>query len=78
MQIVTEVLLQWDVKKQQSRTKKGGILGKLLAFVRADEEQGRKTLHSHWQIWVEKLNQKLRDQLFDKDEELWTRLDRDA
>ena len=68
MQIVTEVLLQWDVKKQQSRTEKGGILGKLLAFVRADEEQGRKTLHSHWQIWVEQLNQKLRDQLFDKDE----------
>ena len=66
MQIVTEVLLRWDVKKQQSRGE--GILGNVLAFVRADEEQGRKTLHSHWQIWVEELNQKLRDQLFDKDE----------
>ena len=65
MQVVTEVLLQWDVKKQQSRTEKGGILGKLLAFVRADEEQGRKTLHSHWQVWVKELNQKLRDQLFE-------------
>ena len=69
MQVVTEVLLQWDVKKQQSRTEKGGILGKLLAFVRADEEQGRKTLHSHWQVWVKELNQKLRDQLFDKNED---------
>ena len=33
----------------------------------ADEEQGRKTLHSHWQIWTEELTQNLRDSLFDND-----------
>ena len=33
----------------------------------ADEEQGRKTLHRHWQIWVQELNQTLRDCLFDTD-----------
>ncbi len=33
----------------------------------ANEEQGRKTLHQHWQIWVEDMNQSLRNALFDKD-----------
>ncbi len=33
----------------------------------ADEEQGCKTLHQHWQIWVQELNQTLRDCLFDTD-----------
>ena len=38
-------LLGWDFtgKKQ----KKTGIFGKCFAFVRADEEQGRHTLHGH-------------------------------
>ena len=34
-------------------TKQHGILEKVIAFAPAHEEQGRKTLHSHWQIWVE-------------------------
>jgi hypothetical protein len=46
---------------------KQGILGTVLAFSGADEEQGRKTLHRHWQIWVQELNQTLRDCLFDMD-----------
>ena len=33
----------------------------------AYEEQGYKTLHRHWQIWVQELNQTLRDCLFDTD-----------
>ena len=37
-----------------------------MAFVLADEEQGRNTLHRHWQIWVEELNRNLRDMMFDK------------
>jgi hypothetical protein len=36
----------------------------VLAFFGADEEQGCETLHRHWQIWVEELNQTLRDSLF--------------
>jgi hypothetical protein len=35
------------------------------AFAGADEEQGQKTLHQHWQIWVEEINQTLRNALFD-------------
>jgi hypothetical protein len=37
------------------------------AFADTDEEQGRKTLHQHWQIWVEEINQTLRNALFDND-----------
>jgi hypothetical protein len=65
MQILTECLLKWDTKRQTSKGK--GILGTVLAFAGADEEQGRKTLHQHWQIWVEEINQTLRDCLFHKD-----------
>ena len=56
-------MLRWDTKTQSSRGK--GILGTVLAFFGADEEQGRKTLHRHWQIWVQELNQTLQDCLFD-------------
>ncbi len=39
----------------------------MLAFSGADEEQGHKTLHQYWQIWVQELNQTLQDCLFDTD-----------
>ncbi len=67
MQILTECLLRWDTKTQTSKGK--GILGTVIAFVGADEEQGHKTLHRHWQIWVKEINQtvKVRDSLFHKD-----------
>ena len=58
-------MLRWDTKTQSSRGK--GILGTVIAFFGADEEQGRKTLHRHWQIWVKELNKTLRDCLFDRD-----------
>ncbi len=50
-------MLRWDTKTQSSKGK--GILGTVLAFTGADEEQGRKTVHQHWQIWVQELNQTL-------------------
>jgi hypothetical protein len=65
VQILTECLLRWDTKTQTSKGK--GILGTVIAFARADEEQGRKTLHQHWQIWVNEINQTVRDSLFHKD-----------
>jgi hypothetical protein len=39
----------------------------VLAFSAADEEQGRKTFHRHWQIWVEEIDQMLRNCLFHED-----------
>jgi len=43
MQILTESLLKWDNKTLTSKGK--GILGTVIAFAGADEEQGCKTLH---------------------------------
>jgi hypothetical protein len=57
MQILTECMLKWDVKSKSSTGK--GILGTVHAFAGADKEQGRKTLHWHWQIWVKEINQLL-------------------
>ena len=71
MQILTECLLKWDTKTQLSKGK--GILGTVIAFAGADEEQGRKTLHRHWQIWVKEIDQNIRDCLFHKDDK--TRLE---
>ena len=65
MQILTKCLLKWDIKKRKSTGQ--GILGTILAFFGADEEQGRKTLHRHWQIWTKEMNQTLRNSLFDND-----------
>jgi hypothetical protein len=65
MQILTEYLLRWDTKTQTSKGK--GILGTVISFAGADEEQGGKTLHQHWQTWVKEINQTLRDSLFHKD-----------
>ena len=65
MQILTHCLLKWDTQKRKSTGQ--GILGTVLAFFGADEEQGRKTLHRHWQIWTKEMNQTLRNSLFDND-----------
>ncbi len=54
MQILMECMLHWDIKKKTSKGK--GILGTVLAFFAADEEQGRKALHCHWQILVKEID----------------------
>ena len=65
MQIVTECLIGWDPKTQSGRQ---GVFGVPIAYSRTDEEQGRKTLHSHWQVWIKNFN-KCRDALFHSDKE---------
>ena len=62
MQIRMECVLQWDVTKKTTKGK--GILGTVVAFSAADEEQGRKTLHCHWQIWVKEINQTVQNCFF--------------
>ncbi len=58
-------MLKWDIKSKSSTGKR--ILGTVRAFAGADEEQGRKTLHQYWKIWVEDISQSLQNTLFDKD-----------
>jgi hypothetical protein len=43
-------------------------LGTVIAFAGADEEQCRKTLHQHWQMWVKEIDQTMRDCLFHKND----------
>jgi hypothetical protein len=64
MQILMKCLLKWDTKTQTSKGK--SILGTVIASAGADEEQGGKTLHQHWQIWVKEIDQTIRDCLFHK------------
>ncbi len=74
MQILTEHMLKWDTKTKTSTGK--GIFGTVQAVASADEEQGQKTLHQHWQIWVEEMDQTLRNALFDNDHKTRNKLDR--
>ena len=65
VQILIQCLLQWDSKTQKAKGK--FILGTKYAFAPADEEQGRGTLHSHWQVWVRELNQHLQHLVYNRD-----------
>ncbi len=67
-------MLKWDTKIKTWTGK--GILGTVQAFAGTDKEQGQKTLHQHWQIWVEEIDQTLRNDLFDNDHKQWSKLDR--
>jgi hypothetical protein len=64
-------MLRWDVTKKTTWGK--GILGTVVAFSAADEEQGRKTLHCHWQIWVTEINETVWNCLFHEDITIWDR-----
>ena len=46
-----EHFLGWDKLEQKSKPE-GGAFGEVEAFCAAIEEQGRKTLHGHWIIWL--------------------------
>jgi len=50
--ILLEEVIGWDMKKGQPRSQ-GGLLGMPQAFTATTEEQGRTTLHTHFQVWVE-------------------------
>ena len=63
MQAVCE-LLGWDYNK--NCCKGIGMFGKCKAFLRADEEQGRFTLHGHCLLWIEGFDD-IRELFFDRD-----------
>ena len=65
MKILLEKLLCLGSSKQ--RATKNGVLGTVLAFMIAHEEQGRYMLHSHWQLFLKKLSMELRNVLFSSD-----------
>jgi hypothetical protein len=65
IKIFINCMLNWDPKKQHTRGK--GIFGTMLAFAPAHEEQGRRTLHSHWQIRTEDLSPQVHKDLLNSD-----------
>jgi len=52
LQIVVSEVIGWDNNTGQSKDE-GGLFGKPEAFIIAVEEQGRRTLHGHAQIWIQ-------------------------
>ena len=52
--IVLEEVLGWDTILWQPKSEPG-LFGHVLAFVASTEEQGRTTLHTHFQIWIKEL-----------------------
>jgi Helitron helicase-like domain at N-terminus len=59
--VITEVI-GWDLKKQVATSE--GLFGIPEAFICAVEEQGRTTLHAHFEIWIKDFNE-IRNQLYD-------------
>jgi len=49
MDFMWKYIVGWDKDKMEGRL---GVFGTPIAACEADEEQGRKTLHSHWLIWI--------------------------
>ena len=60
-------LLGWD--PVNNRHKGIGIFGECIANVRADEEQGRATLHAHILVWIKNFSE-ISSKLFHQDEEV--------
>jgi hypothetical protein len=66
MKMVIHAVIGWDKNKGEGRE---GAFGVPIAYGRADEEQGRNTLHAHIQVWIENFNQ-LRRLLFSNDDDV--------
>ena len=58
--VIIDHILGWDVDINRSK-QNGGIFGKVKAWCAAVEEQGRKTLHHHWLLWVDGWTELLAD-----------------
>jgi hypothetical protein len=54
MDLVIKHIFQWDDENQESTGV--GVFGELLAWCLATEEQGRKTLHGHYLLFVKYWN----------------------
>jgi hypothetical protein len=68
LEIIERRLLGWD-SKNVCAYEDGGVFGMVDAFVAAVEEQGRKTLHAHYAIYLTEWNNVL-EELFNANEDL--------
>ena len=65
IEIIIGEVLCWDLEKQKAMRSKQGLFGKTKAFVLSIEEQARKTLHAHLQIWVKNYHA-IREKIYTK------------
>jgi hypothetical protein len=57
LEIVIEEVIGWNMKKGKAREDQTGLFGKPQAFTATIEEQGRRTLHTHIQVWIKEFNE---------------------
>jgi Helitron helicase-like domain at N-terminus len=62
LEVVSEHVIGWNMREHQA-TESPGLFGNCLAMAAAKEEQGRKTVHVHFSIWIDGFT-KLRSDLF--------------
>jgi hypothetical protein len=65
MKILIEKIFSWDHDAQHSKNLTP--LGDINAWIQAIEEQGRGSLHAHWQIFTKQLSSRIREDLFHYD-----------
>ena len=56
--IAIRYIIGWDDKADKP-TEEGGVFGHLRAYTMSVEEQGRKTLHGHFLLWIKELDKLL-------------------
>ena len=68
VEVIIEEILCWDLQKEQPLNDKVGLFGETEAFTLSIEEQARKPLHAHIQIWIKNYHH-IREQIFRKEQE---------
>ena len=63
-QVIDIFRLHVELGPKETTGKGKGIFTTVLAFAPAHEEQCRRTLHLHWQIWTEDLSPQVREDLW--------------
>ena len=68
LDIVMEEVIGWNRELHSSKVG-GGLFGEVIALAMAVEEQGRKTLHAHFVLWVKGYNKVKERVFFGKDDD---------
>ena len=63
MKTIIEKVIGWDLKNKRPNMNKPGLFGIPEAFTHTTEEQGRRSLHGHFLIWI-KGNDKINENLY--------------
>ena len=65
IEIIIEEVLCWDLQNKQPLNNKEGLFGETEAFALSIEDQARKTLQAHLQIWIKNYHA-IQEKIFSK------------